>query len=82
MFQSNDQAVGLEADHLQICKFADAKNTNAKRVLQTFEAVITLVKAQLETRGSVQRVPSPSHTKEEALGDNARLQQRLQKLRN
>ncbi|KAF4627331.1 hypothetical protein G7Y89_g10820 [Cudoniella acicularis] len=50
----NDQAVGLDADYLQICKFKDAKTSNATRVLQTFGAVSRLMQAQTETAGSLE----------------------------
>lgn len=39
MGTGNDQAVGLEADHLQLCKFESAKSSNTRRVLQTFEVI-------------------------------------------
>ncbi|PVH84639.1 hypothetical protein DL98DRAFT_512067 [Cadophora sp. DSE1049] len=48
----NDQAVGLDADHLDICKFGNGKTPNASRVLQTFAAVSKLMEARIESAGA------------------------------
>jgi hypothetical protein len=82
LFQGNDQAVGIDADHLQICKFESAKSANVKRVLQTFEAVLMLMQAQPEARDMIQEIPSLNQDSDDALEDNARLQERLATLRN
>ena len=76
MSNGNKQAVGLEADCLQICKFEDAKNANAKRVLQTFEAVMMLLKAQPYTEQQLKELPSLNMEQESLEGD-AELKQRL-----
>jgi hypothetical protein len=53
----NDRAVGLDADHLQICKFKDGDNSNAKRVLQTFEALYLLMKEHEEAMNKMRDLP-------------------------
>ncbi|TVY81035.1 Protein SERAC1, partial [Lachnellula suecica] len=77
------KAVGLDnADHLQICKFRDAANSNAKRVLQTFGAVSNMIKAQAESVGVVQYMPSLSERSDGNPKRLSPLEERLASLRN
>jgi len=77
--EGNDsgEAAPLDADHLQMCKFKDAKAKNIKRVLQTFEAVAIEIKSQ-------QGLPLYSGTKKQKEEDDAateRLKERLADLK-
>lgn len=38
--QQRERTVGLDTDHREICKFADEKDANYKRVLKRMEAIM------------------------------------------
>ena len=78
----NDQAVGLDADHLQICKFRDATTSSANRVLQTFEAISRQILVQSEIAGMITDMPSPPEQSNNDQKTLVPLEDRLAKLRS
>jgi hypothetical protein len=77
----NDQAVGLDADHLDLCKFGNAKTPNASRVLQTFVAISKLMDARAETAGTIPDTPSVPEQSCNNLKGTSSLEERLDALR-
>jgi hypothetical protein len=78
MAMGNEKAVGLRANHLQICKFERADTEAARTVLRCFESIAMKVKAQEVVESELLSLPDVSSP----VRNDEALKKRLDELRN
>jgi hypothetical protein len=74
----NEKAIGLRANHLQICKFESADTEAARTVLRCFESIAIRVKAQEVVETEFLGLPDVSS----GVRNDEALEKRLAELRN
>jgi len=79
----NEKAVGLEADHIKICKFASTEDHNYSRVLKRIEATMIEIQEKRVKEKNVESALSMSlpEIPREQLGSQVSLGERLRALR-